>query len=683
MGLFDKKKAIVLCVFTLVILTVVPVLFISYTHDASQEIFLTDIERNWLIQHEDQIKIGYTTDYPPIEFLEDGNYVGLSADYFHLLEKKLDISIEMVEFEHWNELIEKAKYREISGITAASKTPERSEYLDFTLPYILNPNVIVTRKNFSKNLTFDELADSTLQVLAVEGYAIIEYINKNYPDIHFSTVLSPEAGLRKVSLGESDAMVLELMSASSSIQKYGLSNLTVNTETSYESNLSIATRNDWPMLNTIFNKGLSQITEEEHQAIKEKWLPFERKTIFDSPYFSPILIAILFLLIAILISIIIWNYALKKAVLEKTSALEDSKNQLLKEIEERKKTESKIIYKSNHDELTGLYNRAYFNEKYAQLDHPEYMPLSLLLADVNGLKITNDTLGHKAGDTLLIQFSQVLKNVFRDTDIIARIGGDEFVVLMPNTSKENALKFCQRVKDTCNTSPKYPIRPSVALGHGTKENISGNLDIIFKHAEDKMYEHKISEKAYISKTILDSFQTLLRETTNETFEHSERIRSTALQLGIDLGLDKQSLDALSLLADVHDLGKLAIAQDILYKTSPLSEDEWTRVKKHPELGHKIANALPELSHIATSILSHHERFDGFGYPNGLSKEQIPLLARIISIADAYDVMRTGRPYKSPISKASAIEELKKCAGQQFDSALVDMFIANLLKDNSY
>ena len=679
MGLLNNKKLLGVLIVILTMLILFPSFFTSCTNQEIQNIFLTDEEQQWLVDHEGQIKIGYTTDYPPVEFLEGGNYVGMSADYFQLLEEKLNTKIEMVEFEHWNELVEQAKNREISGITAATKTPERSEYLDFTVPYILNPNVIITRENFSEQLTFDKLANSTMEVLVVEDYAIIEYLDKNYPNLSYSKVISPSDGLRKVSFGEADAMVIEIMSASASIDRDNLSNLIVNTETPYESNLSIAIRNDWPILSDILNKGLAQITEDERQAIKSKWIPFERESVFATPYFGMILASIMILLIFIITIVTIWNYTLKKAVKEQTSDLENYKDQLLKEIEERKKTEEKIIYKSYHDELTGIYNRAFFNEKFVQLDREECLPLSIILADLNGLKITNDTSGHQTGDRLLIQISRILENVFRETDIIARIGGDEFVILLPNTSKDTTRDLCDRVKEACLNCAPNPIKPSVALGYETKTDMSSDMDIIFKHAEDNMYEHKIGEREHISTTILESLEALLRETTNESFEHSQRIRVMAFEMGKILKLSEDALDALSLLADLHDLGKLAISEDILQKEGPLTTEEWDRIKKHPELGYKIANALPELSQIAMGILSHHEHWDGYGYPQGLEKEEIPLIARIISIADAYDVMTTGRPYKPALKTVEAISELKNCAGKQFDPALVELFVTNVLQ----
>jgi len=782
-----------------------PTFFIGCTTEDNQKIFLTEEERQWLDAHDGEIKIGYTTDYPPVEFLDDGEYVGVSADYFDLLEEKLKINIEMVEFDHWNELIQQAKSREISGITAATKTPERIEYLDFTVPYILNPNVIITRENFSEGLTFEKLADTTMEILVVESYAIIEYLDENYPDLEYREVVSASDGLRKVSFGEADAMVVEIMSASASIDRDNLSNLIVNTETPYDSNLSIATRNDWPMLNEILNKGLAQISEDEKKAIKYKWIPFERKSILENPYFWIVIASIILLLVIIVITISTWNKSLKKAVKEKTSALEESKKLLLKEIEERKITtlklkesrkrfralakystdiiirfdsdlkclygnpalqeilekdleniigltpkemilsknlsnileeaiafvfknskpnnvefqlggrwyhwslmpefseennssknvsavitsarditdrkliEEKIRYKSYHDELTGLHNRSYFNEKLEELDNKEYMPLSMVLADLNGLKITNDTLGHKAGDQLLIRISRILEEICREEDIIARIGGDEFIILLPNTTKEITREICNRIKEACNKSPRDPIKPSVALGYATKVNTSKDIEIVFKKAEDHMYRNKMYESESSGSTILESLEVLLRERTTETLGHSQRLKTMAIGIGKVLGLLEEEINELSSLADLHDLGKVAIPKEILQKKESLTVTEWERIKMHPKLGFKIANTSPKLSQIAEGILSHHERWDGTGYPQGLAKEEIPLLARIISVVDAYDVMISGRPYQKSMSKGEAIKELKECSGSQFDPKLVDIFITKVLQ----
>lgn len=198
---------------------------LSTQDDKIEDFFLTVEEKAWLEEHKDEIKIGYTTDYPPVEFLSNGKYVGISADYFKLIEQKIGVSIEMVQFDNFDELIRQAKSRELTGITAATKTPERSEYLDFTIPYIDNPNVIITRKNFSENLTFEKLSNTSMDILVVEGYDIIEFLNENYPKLEYRTVKSPSEGMRMVAFGEADAMIIEIMTASATIERDNISNL--------------------------------------------------------------------------------------------------------------------------------------------------------------------------------------------------------------------------------------------------------------------------------------------------------------------------------------------------------------------------------------------------------------------------------------------------------------------------
>lgn len=485
-----------------------------------ESIFLTDEEQAWLKEHEGNIRIGYTTDYPPVEYLIGGKYVGISADYFKLLEEKLGIDIEMVEFEQWSDLMEAARTRTVSGITAATKTPERSEYLDFSIPYISNPNVIITRKNFSEKLTFEKFANSSMDVLVIEEYSIVEYIDENYPKLDYRTVPNTSEGLRLVSFGEADALIVEVMSASAGIESDKITNLMVNTEIAYDSNLSIATRNDWPILSAILNKGLAQISESEKQAIYHKWVPLQRKSILENRFFWLGMIAVLVFLMLIIILVVAWNRLLQKAVLEKTNELinknkqlEHTERLLLAEIEERKKSEERIKYKSYHDELTDLYNRAYYNECIEEFETLKKMPISIILADLNGLKITNDTLGHEVGDRLLKNIAEILKKSCDENDIIARIGGDEFVILMPDKHQKEAENVCNKIKAECESSKVDPIKLSVALGYSERIDIEQSLQAVFKKAEDLMYENKMNESESTHAGILDSLKAMLKATT--------------------------------------------------------------------------------------------------------------------------------------------------------------------------
>lgn len=565
----------------------------------------------------------------------------------------------MIQYKEWSELLQDAKDRKISGITAATKTDARLEYLDFTVPYIYNPDVIVTRKNFSEKLAFEKLSNSSMKTLVMEDYSVVDHIKTNYPMLQYSTINSVKEGLRMVAFGEADVMIIELISATVAIDEDNITNLMINTETLYNSNLSIATRNDWPILNDIFNKGLAQISEAEKNEIKTKWIPFYRKKIYENTFFWIVLGSTFITLALILATIFFWNITLKKLVKEKTAELEKSKELL--------------IYKSYHDDLTKLYNRAFYNETLELFVSNPPIPLSIIMADLNCLKITNDTLGHEDGDKLIKLVADILKQTCRNSDIIARIGGDEFVVLMPKTTYENAKEIVEKIKMACEKAPKNPIEISLAMGYATQIDSRENIKTIFKKAEDLMYENKIHESPKTYKNIIDTLKDRLEKNTFETHEHCLRLKEMSLKIGEKLNFSKEELNVLEKVADLHDIGLVTIPYEILNKSEGLTSFEKNKIERHPDFGFRIASSAKMLE-VAEGILAHHEHWDGTGYPNRLKGESIPIMSRIISVVDAYDVMTNGRPYKKAVSKLEAIEELKRCAGAQFDPKIVDLFI---------
>ncbi len=340
-------------------------------------------------------------------------------------------------------------------------------------------------------------------------------------------------------------------------------------------------------------------------------------------------------------------------------------------------TEKELLYKTYHDELTGLYNRNYLNVKLNDFDNLNNLPLSVIIGDLNGLKITNDTLGHLEGDKLIKITSKIFKKTCREGDYIFRTGGDEFLMLLPETTKKEAEKLCNRIKNACKKNKDARIEPSVALGLAVKLEVEKDIQIVFKEAEDEMYINKVFESESVNNTIIKSLETMLRETTNETLEHSLRVEKYSIEIGNEINLSEWELNTLASLAHLHDIGKVAIPKSILEKAGPLNSEEWKIMKRHPEMGYKIANSSPKLTRIADGILAHHEWWNGMGYPKGLKGNDIPVLARIITVVDAFDVMISGRVYKEPMSYDSAIDELISCSGSQFDPNIVKIFIDRL------
>jgi diguanylate cyclase (GGDEF)-like protein len=338
------------------------------------------------------------------------------------------------------------------------------------------------------------------------------------------------------------------------------------------------------------------------------------------------------------------------------------------------KAENKLEYLSYHDSLTDLYNRAYFEVEILRLDTKRQFPLSVIMGDLNGLKLINDAFGHNEGDKIIKEAAEILKRACRSDDIVARWGGDEFVVLLPKTSASDSEEILERIKKECEKTISQKIPLSLSLGTATKEEISQPIDLIITDSESNMYKNKLGERENISNSIRTALEQALYEKSNETADHTGRIKELALKLGRRVKLTSSQLDDLSILASLHDIGKVAIPEKILMKKGKLTEKEWEIIKRHPVVGFNIAIASTQIVHVAKSILACHEHWDGSGYPNGLKGESAPIASRIILIADAYEVMTSGRTYKKPISKDEAIKELKRCSGTQFDPMLVNEFI---------
>ena len=346
---------------------------------------------------------------------------------------------------------------------------------------------------------------------------------------------------------------------------------------------------------------------------------------------------------------------------------------VFRDVTEKRDQRKKIEYLSFHDELTGLYNRRFFEEELLRMDLQENLPISIIMGDVNGLKLTNDIFGHSYGDMLLKNIANVFRSVCRASDVIARWGGDEFVLLLPATGIQEAAEIVSKIKHEFAKKRVKSIKGSISMGIECKDRRNQDIFKIIDNAESKMYSSKTLEHRAIREGAIQEIMDTLYENSKREKEHSDQVSRLSVELGKKLKLSEESLRKLKEAAYLHDIGKIVLDSkllDLAYK--PISK-EWTEIKQHPIVGYRILYSFDRAVDLAEIILAHHERWDGTGYPKGLKHEEIPLLSRIIAVVESYD-----RMVNASMSQEDIIRDLRENAGAQFDPEIAEIFIEMIL-----
>jgi diguanylate cyclase (GGDEF)-like protein len=348
----------------------------------------------------------------------------------------------------------------------------------------------------------------------------------------------------------------------------------------------------------------------------------------------------------------------------------------LEDVTDRKEMERRLEHLSLHDAMTGLYNRTFFEEELVRLGESR-SPVGFIVCDIDGLKLVNDTLGHDRGDALVRLTANTLRSCFRKDAVLARIGGDEFAILVPNASRAVVEAACRRLhaaveRHNARARPTLPF--SLSVGFVVSAGDRPATAELFREADDNMHREKLHHRQSQRGAVVQALWKALEVRELEPEGHAARMQELLADFARALGFDDGRVNVVRLFARFHDVGKLGLPDRVLFKPTPLTYDEALELRSHCEVGERIARAAPDLLPIAGWILRHHERWDGGGYPLGLAGTDIPLECRMLAIADAYDAMTSDGPHRKAMTHELAVSELRRCAGSQLDPELVSKFL---------
>lgn len=331
-----------------------------------------------------------------------------------------------------------------------------------------------------------------------------------------------------------------------------------------------------------------------------------------------------------------------------------------------------VQFLTDYDRLTGALTRDAFEARLAHYRYISDLQSGLIMVDVNGLKIINDVYGHGLGDKILREVCSHLGDCFGEKAVIARWGSDEFAIWLKDRERHHIMDIITY----CNDSLERKKCCEYSLSFGWSFEKSNGLDLsqMIKLAENNLLSNKIMERSSTRRRLIDSIVQTLHQKNPREERHSQRVSVISAEIAQELGLSEYEIRKVELAALMHDVGKIVIDEQILNKVGRLNEKEWMQIRRHPEIGYRILATSSDTAEIAGAALAHHERWDGNGYPKGLAREEIPFVARIIAVADTFDAMTGRRPYREPMSRRQAIDEIKRCSGTQFDPIIVEAFL---------
>ncbi len=351
---------------------------------------------------------------------------------------------------------------------------------------------------------------------------------------------------------------------------------------------------------------------------------------------------------------------------------------VIRDFTEKRSKQKQIEYLSYYDAITGLYNRRYMEDSIRKLDTRKNFPLALMVIDVNGLKLTNDAFGHEMGDQLLIKVADLIKKVCRADDIVGRMGGDEYCMLLPHTDEIQAELIKERIKESAAHLKLEPIIVSLAVGFAVKRSPNQDIKAVMTTADNLMYKDKIKYGRAMKSHTIDMIIHNININYAQEQVHTERVSQFCETIAKAMNFSERDVKDIKTAGALHDIGKIMVPPHLLNKTGKLTHEEFELIKRHSEIGYQMLKSVDEYTHLSEIVLYHHERYDGTGYPEGLTGESIPLYSRIIAVADAFEAMTALRPYQKTKTKEAAVAELIRCAGVQFDPEIVTVFIEKVL-----